>query len=222
MTEHRTPDILSKLRNAEKLKVKAEKEAYVNPEEAVKAREVGNEKFKNGDYPAAVDAFTEWTKRAPEDPKALSNRAAALVKLMALPQAVSDCDAAIALDRNFIRAYLRKAQALFTMKEYTRCMDTCAEALEHDISGANTREIESQQQKALEAQFSARAGETEEQTAERIQRDPEIMSVLQDPVMQSILQQAKENPAALQEHMKNPQVRNKVQKLIAAGVIRTR
>jgi stress-induced-phosphoprotein 1 len=38
--------------------------------------------------------------------------------------------------------------------------------------------------------------------------------------MQSILQQAKGDPAALQEHMKNAQVRGKIQKLIAAGVIR--
>jgi stress-induced-phosphoprotein 1 len=38
--------------------------------------------------------------------------------------------------------------------------------------------------------------------------------------MQSILQQAKENPAALQEHMKNPTIRSNIQKLVAAGVIR--
>ena len=36
--------------------------------------------------------------------------------------------------------------------------------------------------------------------------------------MQAILQQAKGDPAALQEHMRNPQVRASVQKLIAAGV----
>jgi stress-induced-phosphoprotein 1 len=46
------------------------------------------------------------------------------------------------------------------------------------------------------------------------------MSILQDPVMQSILQQAKGDPSALQEHMKNAHVRMKIQKLIAAGVIR--
>jgi stress-induced-phosphoprotein 1 len=38
--------------------------------------------------------------------------------------------------------------------------------------------------------------------------------------MQTILQQAKGDPQALQEHMKNPQVRASVQKLVAAGVIR--
>jgi len=43
---------------------------------------------------------------------------------------------------------------------------------------------------------------------------------VQDPVMNSILQQAKGDPAALQDHMKNPAIRSKVQKLMAAGVIR--
>ena len=42
-----------------------------------------------------------------------------------------------------------------------------------------------------------------------------------DPVMQSILQQAQGNPQALQDHMKNPTVRNKIMKLINAGIIKT-
>lgn len=46
------------------------------------------------------------------------------------------------------------------------------------------------------------------------------MAIMQDPVMQSILQQAQSNPAALREHMRNAGVRSKIQKLIAAGVIR--
>jgi stress-induced-phosphoprotein 1 len=46
--------------------------------------------------------------------------------------------------------------------------------------------------------YAAREGETDEQAQERIQRDPEIMAILQDPVMQSILQQAKGDPRALQ------------------------
>lgn len=36
------------------------------------------------------------------------------------------------------------------------------------------------------------------------------MAILQDPVMQSILQQAKGDPAALQDHMKNADIRSKV------------
>jgi len=211
LTEHRTPDTLAKLRAAEKAKITAEKNAYLNPEEAEKARELGNQKFKDADWPAAVEAYSEMVKRAPEDPRGYSNRAACLIKLLTFPAAVQDCDAAIKLDPTFIRAYLRKAQAYFAMREYNKCMDVCTQASEHDKSGANAREIEQQQQKALQAQFSAQDGETEEQTTERIQKDPEIMGILGDPIMQSILQQAKGDPAALQEHMKNPGIRSKIQ-----------
>jgi stress-induced-phosphoprotein 1 len=49
-----------------------------------------------------------------------------------------------------------------------------------------------------------------------------LQNIMSDPVMQSILQQAQGNPAALQDHMKNPVVRQKVNKLISAGIIRTR
>ncbi|THY61675.1 TPR-like protein [Aureobasidium pullulans] len=220
LTEHRTPDVLTKLRAAEKAKIKAEKDAYLDPAKAEEARELGNQKFKEADWPAAVEAYTEMTKRAPEDPRGYSNRAACLIKLLTFPAAVDDCNMAIQKDEGFIRAYLRKAQALFAMREYNKVIDVCNEAMAHDKDGKNTREIEQQMQKAVQAQYSAREGETEEETMERIQRDPEILSILQDPIMQSILQQAKGDPAALQEHMKNPDVRTKVQKLMAAGVIR--
>lgn len=45
---------------------------------------------------------------------------------------------------------------------------------------------------------------------------------MSDPIMQSILQQAQSDPAALQDHMKNPSVREKIMKLINAGIIKTR
>lgn len=43
-----------------------------------------------------------------------------------------------------------------------------------------------------------------------------------DPVMQQILQQAQSNSGALQDHMKNPAIRDKIIKLVNAGIIRTR
>ncbi|KAF2481389.1 heat shock protein STI1 [Neohortaea acidophila] len=220
LTEHRTPDILTKLRAAEKAKKQADVTSYIDPQKAEEARERGNELFKNTEWPAAVEAYTEMIKRAPRDPRGYSNRAACLIKLLTFPSAVTDCDAALAIDPAFVRAYLRKAQALFAMKEYNRCLDVCTQAHEHDADGKNAREIEAQSGRALEAMMKDREGETEEQAQARIGRDPEIMQILQDPVMQSILQQAKGDPKALQDHMKNPDVRGKVQKLIAAGVIR--
>ncbi|KAH9828495.1 heat shock protein sti1 [Teratosphaeria destructans] len=220
LTEHRTPDILAKLRAAEKAKIKAERDAYLDPAKAEEARELGNQKFKESDWPAAVEAYTEMIKRAPEDARGYSNRAACLIKLLTFPSAVQDCDEAIKRDPTFIRAYLRKAQALIAMKEYNKAIDVLNEASRHDADGKNAREIEQNIQKALAAQFSAHEGETEEEAQARIQRDPDIMAILQDPVMQSILQQAKGDPAALQDHMKNPQIKANINKLIAAGVIK--
>ncbi|RKF53208.1 Heat shock protein sti1-like protein [Erysiphe neolycopersici] len=220
LTEHRIPETVNKLRAAEKKKIENARAAYINPEKAEEARELGNSKFKESDWPAAVEAYSEMIKRAPDDPRGYSNRAAAFMKLLEFPSAIDDCDKAIKKDPKFIRAYIRKAQAYFGMREYSKCLDVCTEASEADITQTNNKEIEAQQQKALRAMYSARENETEEQTKERIQRDPAILEIMQDPVMQSILQQAQNDPAALQEHMRNPAIRTKIQKLVAAGVIR--
>jgi stress-induced-phosphoprotein 1 len=177
LTEHRTPEVVNKLRAAEKNKIESARQAYIDPEKAEEARELGNQKFKDSDWPGAVAAYTEMIKRAPEDPRGYSNRAAAFIKLLEFPSAIEDCDKAIKKDPKFIRAYLRKAQAYFGMREYSKCLDACTEASEVDVSKANAREIEQQQQKALQAMYSARENETEEQTKERIQRDPEVSRV---------------------------------------------
>ncbi|KAI1347527.1 hypothetical protein F5Y01DRAFT_295027 [Xylaria sp. FL0043] len=223
LTEHRTPDTVNKLRAAERKKIEAAKAAYIDPAKAEEAREEGNKKFKEQDFPGAVAAYSEMIKRAPDDPRGYSNRAAAFVKLFEFPSALDDCNTAIKKDPKFIRAYIRKAQIYFGMRKYSECIDACNEATEIDSkyhNNANAREIEQQQQKALQAMYAARENETEEQTRERLMKDPEIMGIMQDPVMQSILQQAQTDPAALQEHMRNPGVASKIRKLIAAGVIR--
>lgn len=223
LTEHRAPDVVNKLRAAERAKIEAARLAYIDPEKAEAAREEGNKKFKESDMPGAVEAYSEMVKRAPEDPRGYSNRAAAFLKLLELPSALEDCETAIKKDPKFIRAYIRKAQVLHGMRKYSEAVDVCDEAQRVDVEshgGANAREIEAQLQKAYGAMYSARENETEEQTKERLMRDPEIMGLMQDPVMQAILQQAQSDPAALQEHMKNPGVRSKIQKLVAAGVIR--
>lgn len=177
LTEHRTPEVLSKLRAAERAKVEAEKKAYIDPAKAEEAREEGNKKFKENDYPGAVAAYSEMIKRAPEDPRGYSNRAAAFIKLFEFPSALDDCNLAIKKDPTFIRAYIRKAQAYFGMRKYSECVDACSEAQEVDQqhhNGANAREIEQQQQKAFSAMYSARDNETEEQTRERLMNDPDV------------------------------------------------
>src|SRR5690606_5806415 len=66
LTEHRTPDILTKLRAAEKAKIEAEKQAYIDPAKAEEAREQGNQYFKDANWVEAVKSYTEMIKRNPE------------------------------------------------------------------------------------------------------------------------------------------------------------
>ncbi|KAH3666876.1 hypothetical protein OGAPHI_003325 [Ogataea philodendri] len=225
LTEHRTPEVLNKLRATEKEAKKREAESYIDKDLAEKARLDGKEAFTKGDWPGAVKAYTEMIKRDPSDVRGYSNRAASLAKLMSFPDAIRDCETAIKLDPTFVRAYIRKANAELAIKEYRKCLETLAGAREAELknnSTANLNEIESLTQKANSLRFAPLDGETYEETMARIQKDPEVVQILSDPVMQTILQQAQNNPAALQEHMRNPDVSRKIMTLMAAGIIRTR
>ena len=225
LTEHRTADILTKLRNTEKELKKKEAEEYVNPEKAEEARLEGKEYFIKGDWPKAVESYTEMIKRAPEDARGYSNRAAALAKLMSFPSAIEDCDKAIAKDPNFIRAYIRKANAQIAVKEFSSALETLDAARTKDAetnNGGNSKEIDQLYYKASAQRFQpAEGNETPEQVYQRAMKDPEVQRIMQDPVIQSILSQAQSDPAALQEHMKNPEEFKKIQTLIAAGIIQT-
>lgn len=226
LTEHRTPEILNKLREAEKTKKEQEKQAYLDPAKADEERARGNDLYKAGNFVDAVAAFTEAIKRNPTDPRGYTNRASAYTKLAALPEALKDCEEAIKVDPSFAKGYIRKSNVLFGMKEYTRALEAIQRAEDADNaqpSGAtNSREIQSTQAKIHEALYAQRSGETDEETLARAMRDPEIASIMQDSGMQALLQQAQQNPAALQDAMKNKTVAAKIQKLVAAGIIKTR
>jgi len=152
-------------------------------------------------------------------------------------------DVGLADDRYpIVKAYIRKSHILYTMRDYVKAIEVLQEAAEYDDANAHTKEIQDQMLKCQQAQFSQREGESDDDVMQRAMRDPEVavristhtffpfssvdksyaQQIMGDPVMQSILQQAQTNPAALQDHMKNPIVRNKINKLISAGIIRTR
>ncbi|KIY71773.1 chaperone [Cylindrobasidium torrendii FP15055 ss-10] len=222
LTEHRTADVLNKLHDAEKQKADADRKAYLDPEKSAEAREQGNVSFKAGDFASAVKSYSEAIKRDPSDARGYNNRAAAYLKLVALPEALKDVNEAIKIDPVFVKAHIRKAHILFTMRDYTKALEAIQEAAVHDTDRKNANEIQQQENKIQHAIYSQRGTETQEETLERAMRDPEVAQIMNDPIMQSILEQAQGNPQALQDHMKNPMIRQKIQKLVNAGIIRTR
>ncbi|CAD6580497.1 MAG: Hsp90 cochaperone [Cyphobasidiales sp. Tagirdzhanova-0007] len=222
LAEHRTPDVLTKLKAAEKAQKEQEARAYENPELSDAARAEGNALFKGGDFAGSVKSYTEAIKRNPTDARGYTNRASAYTKLLALNEALKDADKAIEVDPTNPKGFIRKATVLFGMKEYDKAISAGEEASAKDVDKKNTQEIQREMKKILNAKFAERSSETDEQTLQRAMRDPEVQKILSDPVMMQILQEAQSNPSSLQEHLKNPDIRTKIMKLSESGVLKMR
>ncbi|KAJ6705727.1 TPR REPEAT CONTAINING PROTEIN [Salix purpurea] len=220
LTEHRNPDTLKRLNEAEKAKKDLEQQEYFDPSLAEEEREKGNEFFKQQKYPEAVKHYTESLRRNPKDPKAYSNRAACYTKLGALPEGLKDAEMCIELDPTFSKGYTRKGAVQFFMKEYDKALETYQEGLKHDPQNQElldgVRRCVGQLNKASRGDLSPE--ELKERQAKGMQ-DPEIQNILSDPVMRQVLVDFQENPKAAQEHTKNPSVMSKIQKLVQAGIV---
>ncbi|KAF2299007.1 hypothetical protein GH714_029709 [Hevea brasiliensis] len=223
LTEHRNPDTLKKLNDAERAKKELEQQEYFDSKLADEEREKGNEYFKQQKYPEAVKHYTESLRRNPKDPKAYSNRAACYTKLGALPEGLKDAEKCIELDPTFSKGYTRKGAIQFFMKEYDKALETYQEGLKHDPQNQElldgVRRCVEQLNKASRGDISPE--ELKERQAKAMQ-DPEIQNILSDPVMRQVLVDFQENPKAAQEHTKNPMVMNKIQKLVNAGIVQIR
>ncbi|KAL8112359.1 hsp70-Hsp90 organizing protein 3-like [Apium graveolens] len=220
LTEHRNPDTLKKLNDAEKAKKDLEQQEYFDPKIADEEREKGNEFFKQQKYPEAIKQYTESLRRNPKDHKAYSNRAACYTKLGALPEGLKDAEKCIELDPTFAKGYTRKGAAQFLMKDYDKALETYEAGLKHDPH--NQELLDGVKRCVGQINKASRGDLTPEELKERqakAMQDPEIQNILQDPVMRQVLVDLQENPKASQEHMKNPLVMNKIQKLISSGIV---
>lgn len=214
LSEHRDPELLKKKKVLEKELAEKEKLAYINPEIAEEEKIKGNELFKDGKYPEAMKHYNEAVKRDPENPVLYSNRAACYTKLMEFQRAIDDCDTCIKKDPTFIKAYIRKGAALMAVKEYGKAQSAYEAALALDN---NNQEARDGLMNAMRSN-----NEDPETVRERALRDPEVQEILKDPGMRLLLEQMSQDPGAIREHLKNPDILNKLVKLRKAGIIEFR
>ncbi|KAJ7428597.1 Stress-induced-phosphoprotein 1 [Pitangus sulphuratus] len=217
LAEHRTPDVLKKCQQAEKILKEQERLAYIDPDLALEEKNKGNECFQRGDYPQAMRHYSEAIRRNPNEARLYSNRAACYTKLLEFPLALKDCEECIRLEPTFIKGYTRKAAALEAMRDYTKAMEVYQRALDLDPT---CKEAAEGQRRCLRAQ--QQRSEPPEELRRRALADPEVQQIMGDPAMRLILEQMQKDPQALSEHLKNPLIAQKIQKLMDVGLIAIR
>ncbi|XP_012527347.1 stress-induced-phosphoprotein 1 [Monomorium pharaonis] len=211
MSEHRTPEIKTLLSDIDKIIKEEERKAYIDPVKAEEEKELGNQKYKDGDYPAAIKHYSEAIRRNPDDPKYYSNRAACYTKLAAFDLGLKDCEKVVELDPKFIKGWIRKGKILQAMQQQGKALTAYQKALELDPQ--NSEALEGYRSCAVSASSNP------EEVRKRAMADPEIQSILRDPAMRLILEQMQSDPRALQDHLKNPDIAAKLQKLLESGLI---
>jgi len=216
LTEHRTAECLNALNNAEKEKKLKDEHDYIDPEKSKEAKEKGNEFFKNQQYPEAVKMYTEAINRNPTDHILYSNRANTYNKLVALPQALEDCNKCLELSPSFVKAYIRKGLIQFQMKDYSKASETFEKGLEFD---PNNAELIDGMTKVYQKIREAQQGNADPEAQKRALNDPEIQKILADPMTQQVLKELKENPQHAQGYLSDPHIAANLQKLIAAGIL---
>lgn len=227
LMEHRSADTLKRLQEAEKALKARQEAAYVDAAKCEAEREAGNAAFKEARYPEAVAHYQEALKRGPpshnpEAHKLFSNLAACYTKLGAYPEGVRAADRCIELAPGFAKGYSRKGALQFLMREYNKALATYEAGLKADPESAELRDGAARCVEAI-SRLAAGQGSEEELAESRAKalEDPEVQGILRDPVMQNVLQDLQSDPRAAQRHMAHPEIRSKISKLIAAGVIRT-
>lgn len=214
--ENRTKEIERKIKNLQLDLKKAKDLAYIDPEKALAAKNEGNEFFKGGDFPKAVERYTEAIKRDPHSAVYYANRAAAYTKLTSFVEAKRDCEKALDIDPKYVKAWSRLGAIQFFMKEFHKARESYEKGLTLD---PNNQECKDGLRNVM---YKIQSGETDEERAAHGLADPEIQNILRDPVMQNVLNDFQTDPMAAQRHLQNPGILAKIEKLIAAGVLQTK
>lgn len=211
LSEFRSPDTKTLLSEVESLIKEEERKAYINPEISEQEKEKGNEFFRKGQFAEAVKCYSEAIKRNPGDAKIYSNRAACYTKLAAFDLGLKDCEKCLELEPDFVKGWIRKGKILQGMQQYSKASSAYQKAMELDPNASEALE-------GYRACMMATNSNPEE-VRKRAMADPEVQTILRDPAMRMILEQMQNDPKALQDHLKNPAIAAKIQKLIESGLI---
>ncbi|KQK03314.1 inactive TPR repeat-containing thioredoxin TTL3 [Brachypodium distachyon] len=92
-----------------------------NVKAVARARYLGNELFRSGQFSAACLAFGEGLKYDPVNPVLHSNRAACRFKQEQWEKCIADCNETLKIQPNYTKALLRRAVSYGKMERWAEC-----------------------------------------------------------------------------------------------------
>ncbi len=210
------------LKTLELEKRKSDALAYQDDAKAEEAKQRGNELFRQQKYGESVKEYEEAVKRAPKNAVYRNNLSAALCKIGDFNGAKREIEIALEIDPKYVKAFARKGDIEVYMKEYHKAMESYRKGLELDQENSACLEGLKKVTALINYGRQTMTEDQKKEQAAHAMADPEIQSILQDPVMQQVLKDFQENPKAAQEALQNAGVRAKIEKLIASGIVEAR
>ncbi|NXS80807.1 RPAP3 protein, partial [Erpornis zantholeuca] len=131
----------------------------IDAEKALAEKEKGNNYFKQGNFDEAIKCYTRGMHSDPYNPVLPTNRASAFYRMKKFSVAESDCNLALALDKNYIKAYARRGAARFALKNLQGAKEDYEKVLELD---ANNLEAKNELKKIDQALSSKESSEQKE------------------------------------------------------------
>ncbi|KFQ44621.1 PREDICTED: RNA polymerase II-associated protein 3 [Nestor notabilis] len=131
----------------------------IDTEKALAEKEKGNNYFKQGKFDEAIKCYTRGMHFDPYNPVLPTNRASAFYRMKKFSVAESDCNLALALDKNYTKAYARRGAARFALKNLQGAKEDYEKVLELD---ANNFEAKNELKKIGQALSSKESSEHKE------------------------------------------------------------
>ncbi|CCG23493.1 Ppt1 serine/threonine phosphatase [Candida orthopsilosis Co 90-125] len=89
-------------------------------EEAIKVKDEGNQYLKEHKFEEAIKSYTKAIELDPTNAVFYSNRAQVHIKMENYGLAIQDCDSALAVNPNFLKAYYRKGVAQMAILQHKK------------------------------------------------------------------------------------------------------
>lgn len=97
----------------------------------------GNVHYKGAEYRKSIDLYTKAIELCPNAPAYYGNRAAAYMMIKKYKEAIADSKAALAIDENFVKGYLREGKSFLALGDYKSALRSFQKVKELEPANTN-------------------------------------------------------------------------------------